>query len=385
MPHIVMLLSNPFRPDPRVLKEAESLQATGYNVTILCWDRQAAYPLEESLPSAVHVIRIQDIPSAYGIGTRQLLPLLKFWSATFTILKSLKPDLLHCHDFDTLPAGLFWGRLHRLPIIYDAHEYYADLVKPRLHGVFGMVLYQIIRTAELIGARLASGVITVDDKLGAIYRKLNRNVLVVGHYPTLKSFHEAAPVFTQDELSLIYVGRISTDRGLMIYLEILRLLRHSGVPARLLLAGAFTPSSEEDAFRNSIQGIEQFVDWKGWVDYDRIPGLLKIVDIGLVILKPEPRYVAALPVKLFEYMAAGLPVIASDFPEIAKIVRGASCGALVDPDKSPDLIVEIIKGWWANPSIPRLLGNNGFQAAQQKFHWENISGQIDGLYRTILH
>jgi len=65
MPHIVMLLSNPFRPDPRVLKEAESLQATGYNVTILCWDRQAAYPLEESLPSAVHVIRIQDIPSAY--------------------------------------------------------------------------------------------------------------------------------------------------------------------------------------------------------------------------------------------------------------------------------------------------------------------------------
>jgi glycosyltransferase involved in cell wall biosynthesis len=383
-PHAVMLLSNPFRPDPRVLKEAESLQSAGYNVTILCWDRQAAYPSEESLPSGVHVIRIQDVPSDYGIGSRQLFRLSKFWSATYPLLKSLKPALLHCHDFDTLPAGLFWGRLHRLPVIYDAHEYYAELVKPRLRGVPGIILYQIIRTAEHIAARQASAVITVDDKLGAIYRKLNKNVLVVGHYPALKSYNDAAPVFTRNELSLIYVGRISTDRGLMIYLETLRLLRKAGVPARLLLVGDFTPSREEDAFRQSTQDIERYVDWVGWVDYDQVPGLLKTVDIGLVILKPEPRYVAALPVKLFEYMAAGLPVIASDFPEIAKIVQGAKCGALVDPDKSPDLIAEIIKDWWSNPAIPRLLGNNGFQAARQKFHWENISGQIAGLYRALL-
>ncbi len=383
--HVIMLLSNPFRPDPRVLKEAESLQAMGYTVTILSWDRQAAYAPEESLPSGVHVIRIQDVPSGYGMGSRQLLRLIKFWTATFPLLKSLKPDLIHCHDFDTLPAGLFWGRFHHLPVIYDAHEYYADLVKPRLHGIFGFVLYQFIRNAELLSARLASGVITVDEKLGAVYRRLNQKVLIVGHYPALKNFQEAAQVFTRNELKLIYIGRVSTDRGLQIYLQILRLLRQAGVPARLLLAGAFTPSSEEDSFKRSAQGIEKYVDWMGWVDYDRIPDILKSVDVGLVILKPEPRYVAALPVKLFEYMAAGLPVVASDFPEIAKIVQGTSCGALVDPEKNPDLIAEIIMEWWKNPEIPRALGNNGFQAASQKFHWENISDQIDGFYRALLH
>jgi len=385
MTHIVMLISNPFRPDSRALKEAESLRSVGYAVTILCWDREAAYPPEETLASGVQIIRIRDVPSTYAIGSRQVLRLFKFWFATFPILKRLQPGLLHCHDFDTLPAGLFWGRLHHLPVIYDAREYYADLVKPRLHGFSGRVLYHSIRFAERLGTRLASGVITVDEKLGAIYRKLNKNVLVIGHYPALKSFQEAVPVFTRAELNLIYVGRASIDRGLLIYAELLRFLRQAGIPARLILAGSITPSSEEDTFWRSVQGLEEYVDWMGWIEYDRVPKLLQSADVGLSVWTPEPRYVAAVPVKLFEYMAVGLPVVASNFPEIRKIVQEANCGALVDPEKSPALIAEIIKEWWADPQIPRALGQNGYQVARQKYFWENISGQIVEMYRVLIH
>lgn len=379
-----MLLSNPFRPDTRVLKEAESLQSMGYAVTILCWDREAAYPSEESLPSGVQIIRVQNVLSSYGIGSRQLSRITKFWSSIIPLLNRLRPDLVHCHDFDTLPVGLFWGRLHRRPVVYDAHEYYAELVRPRLHGFSGAFIYHVIRISESMGARLASGVITVDEKLGAIYRRLNPKVLIVGHYPALKSFQEAAQVFSQNELNLVYVGRVSTDRGMLIYLELLRHLRQVGIPARLHVAGAFTPPSEEETFWRSVQGLEEWVSWKGWIGYEQIPGLLKNIDIGLVILKPEPRYVVALPVKLFEYMSAGLPVIASEFPEISKIVRESNCGALVDPEKDPVHIAEIIQEWWANPEVPRLLGYNGFQAVRQKFNWETISGQFDGFYKALL-
>lgn len=380
-----MLISNPFRPDSRALKEAESLRSVGYAVTIICWDREAAYPPEETLVSGIRVLRIQNVLSTYAVGSRQVFRLVKFWFATFPILKHLRPDLVHCHDFDTLPAGLLWGFLHHLPVVYDAREYYADLVQPRLHGLIGRVLYQIIYITELICARFASGVITVDEKLGVIYRRLNPNVRVIGHYPALKSFLEAAPVFTRAELNLIYVGRISTDRGLLINLELLRNLHELGIPARLILAGAFTPSSEEDTFRRSSQGLEKFVDWKGWIEFDRVPDLLQSADVGLSILTPVPRYVAALQVKVFEYMAAGLPLIASDFPEVRKIIQEANCGALVDPEKSPAMIAEIIKQWWTDPQIPRALGQNGYQAARQKYYWENISGQIDELYRALMH
>ncbi|HSB03194.1 MAG TPA: glycosyltransferase family 4 protein [Anaerolineales bacterium] len=382
---IVMLLSNPFRPDTRVLKEAESLQSMGYAVTILCWDREAAYASKETLPSGVQIIRVQNVPSSYGIGSRQLFRLVKFWSAVIPILNRLRPDLIHCHDFDTLPVGLYWCRLHRRPVVYDAHEYYAELVRPRLQRFPGNLIYHMIRISESTGARLASGVITVDEKLGAIYRRLNKNVLIIGHYPTLKNIQKAAPVFTQNELNLAYVGRVSTDRGMLIYLELLDHLRQAGIPARLHLVGAFTPTSEEETLWRYAKGLEEWVSWLGWVEYDQIPGLLNNFDIGLVILKPEPRYVAALPVKLFEYMSAGLPILASDFPEIAKIVRESNCGALVDPEKDPALIVEIVKNWWANPEVPRLLGYNGFKAARKKFYWEKTSDQIDGLYRSLLH
>ena len=265
MTSIVMILSNAFRPDSRAFKEAESLCTSGYNVTILCWDREGDYSPEESLPSGGMVIRIQNIRSNYGVGIRQLSRLPRFWLATFPLLDRLKPDLIHCHDFDTLPAGLVWGRLHNRPVIYDAREYYADLVKPRLRGLGGWLIYHIIRYTERFSARLASGIITVDGILGAIYRRLNSRVVIVGHYPTLQGFQSPSQVFKSDQLTLIYVGRLSADRGLCIYLDVLRYLRNKGVPARLILAGTFTPASEGETFWRSAQGQEGNIDWMGWI------------------------------------------------------------------------------------------------------------------------
>jgi len=381
---VVMLLSNAFRPDTRVLKEAQSLQTSGYDVTILCWDRERDFAPEEILPSGVRVIRIQSVRSNYGIGFRQLLRLPRFWLAIIPLLNRLKPDLVHCHDFDTLPAGLIWGRLNNRPVIYDAHEYYAELVRPRLRGLGGRFIYHTIRYIERFAARLASGVITVDEILGAIYRKLNSRVIIVGHYPTLQGFQTPSQIFSSDQLTLIYVGRLSADRGLFTYLEVLQHLRGKGIPARLILAGTFTPAGEGETFWHSSKGQDGNIDWLGWITYDQIPDLLRKADVGLVILKSEPRYVAALPVKLFEYMAAGLPVVASNFPATASVVQAVNCGALVDPETDPALIAEIIQGWWSNPEIPRMIGYRGFQAARQTYNWDNIARQIVHLYQAVL-
>ena len=83
---IVMLLSNPFRPDPRVLKEAVSLVQRGYDVTVICWDRASELAAEEIVDSNIHIIRIQNVPSSYGVGIRQLFRLPLFWLSTLPIL-----------------------------------------------------------------------------------------------------------------------------------------------------------------------------------------------------------------------------------------------------------------------------------------------------------
>jgi glycosyltransferase involved in cell wall biosynthesis len=185
-------------------------------------------------------------------------------------------------------------------------------------------------------------------------------------------------------LHMLYAGRLSRDRGLLLYADILRQLRKLGVPARLILAGAYTPASEADVLQQHTADLEGFIDQLGWVPYEKMPEVLHAADIGLAILQPEPRYVAALPVKLFEYMAAGLPVIASNFPLIAQVVTSSQCGALVDPRKCPSAAVNVIQKWWTARDQGQKLGENGRQAVLREYNWESLVGQIDLLYQSLL-
>ena len=380
---VAMLLSNPFRPDPRVLKEAECLGELGHSVTVICWDRAGEFPDHAFPTGGVTVERIQGISSDYGIGPRQLLHLPRFWKAAVRRLDSLKPTIIHCHDFDTLPAGLWWGKLHRIPVIYDAHEHYADLVKPRLKGLLGYVLYLLIKAAEMIGSFLASAIITVDETLAEKFQKVQKSVVIVGHWPRLSLSRQVARVFSHAELNLIYIGRLSSDRGAIFYLNLLRTLKNRGIPARLGLVGIFIPDHEAEIFWQEAQGLGDEIKFLGWIEYEKIGKVLESADVGLTILMPEPRYIAALPVKLFEYMAAGLPVLASDFAPIREIVQPAQCGALVDPVSGVDQAASILESWWQNPEIPKKFGQNSQRAVNEKYNFEFLAEKIDRLYKDL--
>lgn len=383
MMHIAMLLSNPFRPDPRVLKEARSLNQHGYHITIICWDRKAEFRAKEELAAGIEVIRIQSARSDYALGARQINRIFRFWQAALSVLSEMKPDLVHCHDFDTLPVGLYWCRRNNTSAIYDAHEYYADLVKPRLRGIAGICIYWIIKYAERSLARRADAIITVDDSLANIYRAINSRVLVIGHYPSIELCNTPTSVFSKSTLNLLYTGRISNDRGSIAYLNLLRALLDRNIPTRLILAGVFTPVEEEKHFWEIARGVESYVKFHKWIQYDHIHEILQEGDVGLALLQPEPRYIAAIPVKLFEYMAAGLPVICSNFPLIQNLVESTKCGALVNPTDR-DTTVELLCSWWMDPNTPKTLGENGRSAIRNSYNWESLAASLNRLYQSLL-
>ena len=225
-------------------------------------------------------------------------------------------------------------------------------------------------------------VVTVDKTLAARYRNANPNVLVVGHYPPRDFASQPAPVFTRSELVLVYTGRLSADRGLLDYITVLRILRQRGLPARLLLAGAFTPASEAERMRQHAAGLETWLDVVGWVPYDQMPRLLASADVGLALLHPEPRYVAALPVKMFEYMAAGLPVLASAFPSIQGVLDPAEAGAVLPPC-DPGAAADQLEAWWREPAIPQRLGKNARSAVLEHYNWETLAVQLAALYARL--
>ncbi|MBI4916785.1 MAG: glycosyltransferase [Acidobacteria bacterium] len=375
---VAMLLSNAFRPDPRVLKEARTLARAGYWVDVVAWDREGAFPPEESVEGFT-VRRIAAVRSRYGAGWVQIVRLPRFWLEACRRLAALRPDVVHCHDFDTLIPGLLWRRKHGVPVVYDAHDDYAAMQAPRLRGWSGAALRRIIDAAERRLAARADAVITVDEHLARRYPVARTTVL--GHYPPA-AFGATARPDPAAEPSLVYSGRLSTDRGLLVIAAALHALAAEGQRPRLRLLGTWTSPGERSAFESAMEGLEGQLDFRGWVPFSEVAAHLAGAHVALSTLLPVPRYVAALPVKLFEYMACGLPVVASDFPSVRRVVEAAGCGILVDPTDAGALAAAI-RVLLTDRALARRLGEQGAAAFRACYNWEAIEPDLLGVYARV--
>ena len=104
---------------------------------------------------------------------------------------------------------------------------------------------------------------------------------------------------------------------------------------------------------------------------------------GLVVLHPAPNHTDAQPTKMFEYMAAGTPVVASDFPLWRSIVEGAGCGRCVDP-MSPAAIASALRGILADTPALAALGEAGRRAVAERYSWAPEARKLVALYETLL-
>lgn len=111
--------------------------------------------------------------------------------------------------------------------------------------------------------------------------------------------------------------------------------------------------------------------------------LLGHARIGLVLLHPTPNYYDALPVKLFEYMSAGVPVIASDFPLWRKIIEGAGCGLVADP-LDPHAIASAIEWLLTHPDEAEAMGKRGQEAVRKLYNWEHEAKALINFYERLL-
>jgi glycosyltransferase involved in cell wall biosynthesis len=176
------------------------------------------------------------------------------------------------------------------------------------------------------------------------------------------------------------VGGIVNIRGakeMVIALEYLRDI--SGL--KLEMAGEFSP----DGFDNELRVLLAWslVNYHGHIGRSEVANLLGGVRAGLVVLHPVINYIDALPVKMFEYMAAGLPVIASDFPLWRQIIEGAQCGLLVDP-MCPEAIADAMRWILVHPIEAEAMGRRGRKAVEEKYNWNHEADKLIDLYKKLL-
>jgi len=175
---------------------------------------------------------------------------------------------------------------------------------------------------------------------------------------------------------LVYVGLLSKARGIIEMLEGHRIASERS-SVKFTLGGKFAPSSLEHELLSKYK-----VDYRSWLPYEEMITTLSSSGIGIIVPHPIERYKTNYPVKLFEYMAAGLPVIASKEGESAKFVLEANAGILVDPLNVAEIGLAITK-LVNDKTIAFEMGSRGRKLIFEKYNWEKESEKLINLYRSL--
>jgi len=360
--------AHPVLDDRIFFKEALTLTRAGYAVSLIS---------QNETDRVIDGVRITGLPCAKNRMSR----LVSINRKMYRLALRQKALVYHFHD----PEFLLWAnRLKKKTskkIIYDVHEDLPKqiLSKHWLPGYLRKPLSILIDRLEKNISRKFDFVITATPHIKKNFR--THRTADIKNYPLLERLIPAATWSKpRSRRSLIYAGVLEEARGTK---EIIKALRDIDPDHRvtLTLAGEFS----EKTFKQEVSSMEEWdkVRYLGLIPHRDVYRHLSLSDIGLVCLHPLERFQTALPVKMFEYMGTGIPVIASDFPLWRDIIVGNGCGLCVDPLSSKE-IAKAVEYLINHPHEARRMGENGRKAVLEKFNWENEGKKLLKIYRELI-
>ena len=358
------------RDDIRIFrKECVSLAQAGYEVVQIVGDGQG--------DAQVQGVRILDL----GLRPAGRLARMRQQPAkALATVRRCRPALVHLHDPELLPLGAKLAR-EGLTVVYDAHEDVPRqlLTKQWIPAWARRPLSAAFEVYENHLVRQLAAVVGATPHITQRFAAVARRSVNVSNFPFLDELapEPAVPGATARENAVCYAGGIFLTRGAFSMVRALPLL--PGV--RLLLCGRFEDAATEVALR-AEPGWAQ-VDYLDVLGREGVREVMARSRAGLVTLLPLPSYLDSLPIKMFEYMSAGLPVIASDFPLWRGIVQRHACGLCVDPS-DPAAIAQAIREVLDDPAAAAAMGQAGREAVHAHYHWPRAEADLLALYRELL-
>lgn len=363
---VVHLTSAHPRYDTRIfLKQCKSLAKARYDVSLIVADGKGDERIDD--------IDILDVGKLDGRLKRFVLST----SRVYRRASKLDADIYHLHDPELIPIGVLL-LLRGKQVIFDAHEDVPKqlLSKPYLNPFALKLLSAVFALLEKLTLRFYAAIVTATPYINEKFLKINNNSVNVNNYPIaseLKS--DSAP---KDKKSQVcYVGWLGHIRGGSELIRSLSLTK-SGVP--LKFAGTYEDNSFKESMR--LNPGWQKLEELGQIDREGVKQLLGESKAGMVLFHPLPNHVDSQPNKFFEYMSAGLPVIASNFPLWKEIIEGEGCGVCVDP-LAPNEIAAAIDYIIGNPELAAEMGNRGREAVVNKYNWQIEENKLLELYTKL--
>ncbi len=356
--------------DTRVFyKECSSLAAAGYDVTLII--------NTDNGDEVRNGVRIRSLSKSTG---GRFARMMRRPIEVFRMARQEDAQIYHFHDPELIPVGVALKVIGKR-VVYDAHEHVAKqiLSKGWLPRLLRRPLSLGYRALEWLCVNFVfDAVVVADPTQIPLYPE--QKVVVVENFPLLSEI-VSAPTRPYDERSnrVTYIGAITELRGAREMVEAIRLVNLS-MDATLSLGGRFSPPN----FQENLEGAAgwEFVDYRGFLDRDAVFDLLSDSRVGIVVLHPIPNYLTSQPVKLLEYMLAGLPVVVANFPYYRQYVEDTGSGIMVDP-LNPVEIATAITWLLENPIEAERMGERGKRVVLDRYNWEHEAEKIINLYRSI--
>ncbi len=285
-------------------------------------------------------------------------------------------DVYHLHDPELLRIALKLKKRGK-KVIYDAHEDLPRdiLSKSYIPKLLRKIISKRVEKFENSIASKIDGVITATPFIRDRFLKINKNTIDVNNYPIVKIDLVYTAYTEKTEDIICYIGTINTQRGVEELVKALALTN-----CKLILAGDF----RQVGFKENLQKLDGWkkVDYKGFLNREEVVNVYNQARLGIVTLHPILNFLDALPVKMFEYMAAGIPVIASNFTYWKTIVESGKCGICVDP-KNPIEIANAITYLLENPEVAQQMGENGRQLVNEIYNWGIENKKLVSYYNAL--
>jgi glycosyltransferase involved in cell wall biosynthesis len=349
-------------------KECKTLAKAGYDVVLI-----AGHGKDEFIDG----INIKSIKKPLNRKER----IIKTGWLVYKKALEENADIYHIHDPELIPYAKLL-RIKGKKVIYDMHEnlpksiltktWIKQFLRPILSTSVNLIERLLLKKVFVIFAEKSY-------KKDYVWVKKHEDIL---NMPDVENLFKLK-LTKKDKFTLGYIGGVSDVRGSLSTIEAMKKLKDKGYDVNLECIGPIEHYHEQEINhlikKYNLDGLKLY----GYLPPEKGWEIIAQCHVGLAVLKPIPNYYESYPTKMFEYMALGLPVIASNFPIYKEIIEKNNCGICVDP-LNVEEIADAVKWIIDHPEEAKRMGENGRRAVEEKYNWEKEGEKLVNIYKELL-
>ena len=369
--------------DDRIYKkEAISLSKNGYEVIHIGYgDEFKDYVTSDN----IRIIQLKKHKMNESFKSKFLTLKQSFLCDIFQQAKNISADVYHLHDMELCRIALKLKKLPQRPkVIYDAHEPFVENLKDYWHErsllkVFLNDIPSILAEKKILNK--IDYLIATEKNVASRFRKKNPNTSIIYNYSFF--YPDESLLNEKKEYDAIYCGGITESKGIFPMLEAITNAKKKGHELKVIMVGSFPAPKIKPKVEKIIERekLHDNIIFTGKIPIEEIANYYKKSKIGLCLFPRNKTNQLILPIKLFEYMSFGLPIVGSDFGHIREIIEENDAGICVNPHDCECVTSAMLK----------LLRNDSYRKREaeimsltrQKYIWKNEESKLLDIYKNL--